>query len=812
MINYFIRLFLKTTRRKHLLQFLDGLQAIGKPGQVLYPSELLEQAGLLALSGLNNTLAIQSNQHWVWPYWVERQLNPECPEFIPTGVNLLTNNLTFRNWTALCIPNNRLEAMLDPVGMLTLEPFSWSVMPYLIIDEQYYIPSRMNIADVQQSVSTDQSPEIHTAYKTTEEIDWSLSCKAIELNGQQVLQQKYTLHNNSNTYQSLVFGISLRPYNALTIGHIHKISCKKNLWKINHHSAMYMLKKPDILVASNRLLGDPVFSELHQTSLSEERIKKVKLKSESGIATGIAAYYVFLKPFESIEFQFLLSDSQSSVLKELKKRKQELPEILLQAEQNFQQYWTGNKQAGLTLSMPDTRLQEAFYSVKNHLSVFDDVEQFTPGSFFYHTGWFRDSAFLSLSFDQMGFFNTVKKKFPTYLKQQTRKGCFKSQDGEWDSTGQALFTIISHIRRTGDKALLEQYYPCLIKGVKWIANTRLTHIDPDSPHYGLLPSGLSAEHFGPNDHYYWDNFWSLAGIKQVLWCTQILKRAKDRHWIQRLYEDYFDCLEQSVSRTGQRIQEQALPCSPYRWMDTAAIGNLAAISPMDIIQTDAPWLKPTLEYLWHHNVKDGLFFQHIIHSGYNIYLSIQMARIFLLLGDPRWQIIFKAVTDAASPTWTWPEAIHPISRGGCMGDGDHGWAAAEFVSLIRTMFIYEQNQAIYLGSGLPDEWFNNKLHKNSQTIELNNASTLYATVSYLIEVTPRQVIFTWETKYNILQEPVPVYINCPYLLKQCHTDIKADSTDNNTTELIKLPDNAGQLIFEKHFQQVKSSNEHPVSA
>jgi len=29
---------------------------------------------------------------------------------------------------------------------------------------------------------------------------------------------------------------------------------------------------------------------------------------------------------------------------------------------------------------------------------------------------------------------------------------------------------------------------------------------------GLMPAGVSAEHLGPFDYYYWDDFWSLRGL------------------------------------------------------------------------------------------------------------------------------------------------------------------------------------------------------------------------------------------------------------------------------------------------------------
>src|SRR5262245_1320148 len=103
---------------------------LGRPSSVLFPLELMEQGAAIILSGLNNPMAIQSNLDWVWPLLVERQADPEGKEFIPTAINLIMTNLTCRNWTSLGLPDSPREAMLDPVGMLTLHPYGWSVFPY----------------------------------------------------------------------------------------------------------------------------------------------------------------------------------------------------------------------------------------------------------------------------------------------------------------------------------------------------------------------------------------------------------------------------------------------------------------------------------------------------------------------------------------------------------------------------------------------------------------------------------------------------------------------------------------------------------
>jgi hypothetical protein len=101
----------------------------------------------------------------------------------------------------------------------------------------------------------------------------------------------------------------------------------------------------------------------------------------------------------------------------------------------------------------------------------------------------------------------------------------------------------------------------------------------------------------------------------------------------------------------------------------------------------------------------GGFFQDIIHSGINAYLTLDIAQTMLRAGDARYRELIETVARLASPTGQWPEAIHPHTGGGCMGDGQHGWAAAEWVMMIRNMFVREEAHRLIVGSGLFEEWF-----------------------------------------------------------------------------------------------------------
>jgi hypothetical protein len=123
-------------------------------------------------------------------------------------------------------------------------------------------------------------------------------------------------------------------------------------------------------------------------------------------------------------------------------------------------------------------------------------------------------------------------------------------------------------------------------------------------------------------------------------------------------------------------------------------------------------MKATLEYLHDHYFLDGLFFQHFVHSGKNPYLTLQMALAWLYAGERArfWELLSHVVRHA-SPTMNYPEAIHPHTGGGVMGDGHHGWAAAEMVLALRHAFIQEHwhpersRPDLVLLGGTPPSWF-----------------------------------------------------------------------------------------------------------
>ncbi len=748
--------YLRWTGKRHLIPLLKSLKHAGRPADVAFPAELVEQGLSLVLAGLNNTMAMQSNSSWVWPYWVERQIDPESDAFLPTGTNVIKSNLTARNWTSLGVEGSQREAMVDPVGMITLRPYGWSWFPYVRVDGVGFYPPRLT--GTRQELREGTLPAVITHYQTRPDIEWSSECLALRgpaLSSQrddtpEWLSCTHTVRNLSSRRLTLTFGIALRPYNPLMFSPIGAIrhdrvetmgdeGRESGVFLVNGKPALLMPQAPDRVTLSNRWQGDSL--------QHPERGKSVvRLESDSGMVSAAAEYHWVLEPGETRHLNTLgvIARSRRSYGRGGIARIPS-PAVIDALRAGELQRLREAERTGLQIEIPHDELTKAFRAVKGRITVFDDGDRFTPGSFLYHGHWFRDAAFIALAFDQIGFGDRVASKMDASLKRQDRSGFFRSQNGEWDSNGQALWTVIGHVQRGGDPALLAHAWPALWRGALWIDRMRhKTKARPKTsepgkalstnPHFGLLPAGFSAEHFGPNDHYYWDALWSIAGLEKLLWAARFLKHAREATRLEAMIADFRADVDASMDASFRRAGSVGLPCSPYRDLDSAAVGNLVGLSPLGVIKPGVEWVSGTVEYLARHNLRDGLFLQKIIHTGLNPYLSAQVARALLVRQDPRAITVLESLLRHGGPTLAWPEAIHPRTGGGCMGDGDHGWAASEFLSLMRDVLVREEEGKLLLCSGVPAAWF-----RPGEALGVTGAPTLHGTITYRM---------TWGTEHT----------------------------------------------------------------
>jgi hypothetical protein len=268
-----------------------------------------------------------------------------------------------------------------------------------------------------------------------------------------------------------------------------------------------------------------------------------------------------------------------------------------------------------------------------------------------------------------------------------------------------------------------------------------------------LPAGFSAEHLGPNDFYYWDDFWGLAGLKAAARIAGHAGLLEEEAALLKEAADFEETIYASIARIPDRRRQGAIPASPYRRMDSGAVGSLAADYPLQLAPPGDSAVAMTVNFLMNHCFQGGGFFQDMIHSGINAYLTLGIAQTLLRKGDARHRDLVETVAKLASPTGQWPEAIHPQTGGGCMGDGQHGWAAAEWVQMVRNSFVREEGNALIIGAGIFPRW----MHASAELI-FGPTPTPYGDVGLSISTKDRRASIKIDAAWRGNAPPVEVRI------------------------------------------------------
>lgn len=751
MILRVIQWVLKATNKRWLLPYVRSIEWIGKPTGMMGSSALLDQALWVLFSGANNMLAVHTNRNWVWPLWIEEQWQPRSSAFIPTGAGLLGANLSRRNWTSLGHSASPLECMVDPVGMITVEPHSWSLLPYLksngVLQAPPYLQDKVN-----QSLSDDILPVVETHYPEIDSLHWTSTSAATFIDDALRITCRIVVQNTGSEPVNAVIGFGVRPYNVLSIGHVNHIENFGSFLRVNRTWDVEILEPPTRVLLGDRGTGDPIKDSSPRPMSQDTKV----IRARSGIAAGSIEYDRTVQPGERLSLGVVI---WCDAVKKKSRKKTSRPRLhthvdaLIRAREEELRL---EDLRAARIKFPEEKFEQQFNAIKLRLPAFDDVTHFSPGTFLYHTHWYRDSYFISEAFTNLGFLKEVREKIEAYPSRQQPSGAFVDHPGELDSHAIALCSMLTFARKSGDTRLLRDLFDSVWRGLQWLEKQRVPASKRQALHEGLLPASFSAEHFGGCDHYFWDNFWSLQAMKLGRRAARKLGREKEAATLDKMTTSFEKSLQFAIGATLERVGGQVLPVSPYRWPDAACIGNLVACDPLELNEICNPWIRPTLDFLLGSHFHQGLFFQSVFHTGLNSYLTAQVARVLIRMEDPRSMDLIHAISRAASATVTWPEAINPRTQGGCMGDGDHGWAAAEFCNVLRQTIVIEEAGGLTLFQGVPSEWFT-----QGAVTSIHNAPTLYGRITASLECDASGVWARWNLEPWSGEETAQLMISLP---------------------------------------------------
>ncbi|MBD3379806.1 MAG: hypothetical protein GF408_05020 [Candidatus Omnitrophica bacterium] len=695
------RFIISNLAKKH--GFIDPIQLVAsvnrmaQPSEVAAPVELLRVAAVLHARGLINSQVIQNNLDWIWPYWVEKQFDPRTNSFVPRAFSLTHINLTHRNWTAVGLPGIDAFPIVDPRGLVTPLFDSWSLDAWVISESgRKLFPSRCEPAA--QSLEMEKGLGVRTEFSG--EGMSLVSMVSVGESGGEVLCR---MRLKAECGQKGTLAVSLRPFNPEGVSFVHEVSGSDKGWLVNGKDEVRFDRKGKSRVFSDYRKGDVA----HRLT---EKESAGSAKCEVGLVSAAEVFDIEPGSGTEVEVTVPLRVEKASAAGK---------------EKIIMGNWDAAVSACARLEVPDKRIEYIYDAAVRSLVLLSPGEVY-PGPYTYKHFWFRDAVYALNAMLSVNMSREARRILDLFPRSQGPTGYFRSQEGEWDSNGQVLWIMNRYSELAGEPPP-EAWERPIRSAVSWIERKRSSGRRPPECE-GLFPAGFSAEHFGPNDFYYWDDFWGAAGLEAGERLARITGKDRLASRCGAGRNSFMNAINSSIERAREQKKIAGMPVSPYRRMDSSAVGSLVAGYPLKLYAPDNRMLLATAEYLMENNFIDGLFYHEIAHSGINIYLSLQIAQVLLRAGDPRYLGIVKAAADVASSTAQWPEAIHPKTKGGCMGDGQHLWASSEWILIVRNCFLREEGDTLILCSGIPGEWL-----REGERVFFGPAPTSFGTVSVSAE-------------------------------------------------------------------------------
>jgi hypothetical protein len=693
-----------------VIRLIGGGFRLTNPSNANFPSENLPLASRVIASGMWNYCFFQFYRNFAGPYWVERQYNPRDDSFIPRAGSMMSLNLTHRTWCGFRGPNSSSFGMVDPAGSLS------PVVGYYSIEialekggtGQLYLPSRRELR-TSQYLADDLPVPVTTYEKADAHIEWKVtgdptdSGSILSLIDVRVAEDDWSLL------------ISVRPFNPEGAALLDQIEYRSapefHSLMVNGREEIRLLDRPDDVHVSNLETGDAYYVRTGRDSAScpyglATAVLRYRLQPGHRRLAFHARTYEQIVPAQVDPFDDMTSveGTRKTEVRDFGKPRRkiradfvlrkELPitdryltrEVLVADFERSKQIWQEKLSHASQFQCARESWNRAAKIHTGFVLSLQTEKKVTPGVFTYRQFWFRDAAYMLSALSGWNLLKEARTVLETYPARQLKDGFFKSHEGEWDSNGQAIWTITDYYRKSGDRELLEDVFSSLVRGADWIVRHRKKGYARK-----LMPPGFSAEHLGPADHYHWDNLWSIAGLREAAYAARSLGGTKEKFVLplereERSYSEDFLLLT-----APERQRYGLLTAAPNRGIDPGIIGSIVHIYPLELNLLPYEEVRNTVRTLYRLYFQNDLFFHPIIHSGFNIYLSLQVAQSFLRLGQLKTaRRIFRRVLQMRTDLWTYPEAIHPRTGGGVMGDGFHGWASAELLHLLREFAVSER--------------------------------------------------------------------------------------------------------------------------
>jgi hypothetical protein len=376
-----------------------------------------------------------------------------------------------------------------------------------------------------------------------------------------------------------------------------------------------------------------------------------------------------------------------------------------------------------------------------HVIINRDGAGLQPGSRSYERSWIRDGAMTSQILLHLGHAQQASNFLRWYADYQFANGkipCCVDVRGadpvpENDSGGEFVFLVDEIYRYTGDRELLKDMWPRVMKAIAYMDGMRkseqgeINQQGERRAFYGLMPASISHEGYSAKPvHSYWDDFWAITGYESAVRIARALDEPVQMRRFIASRDEFRADLYRSLQSAMRQHSIDYLPGSAELG-DFDPTSTSIALSPggeQQMLPPDA--LNATFERYWQQ------FEQRRASNDWETYTPYELRNVgtFIRLGwrDRSQELLRFFMNDRRPAQWNqWAEVVGREPRKPrFLGDMPHGWVESDYVRSFLDMFAYERpvDETLVLLAGIPQQWI------AEGTIGVTGLRTPYGELTY----------------------------------------------------------------------------------
>lgn len=388
-------------------------------------------------------------------------------------------------------------------------------------------------------------------------------------------------------------------------------------------------------------------------------------------------------------------------------------------------FWNGIFAQGMQIDLPERKPVDTYYAslvwdliARDHIG--GNYIQ-TVNKLHYHSFYLRDSADIVHSYDVTGYPLFARQDLEFFATKQLPDGNFLSQPQQYDGWGEAVWGYAQHYRITHDKAFAEWALPQISRAVDWLKTARAA-----DPLHIMPASNVRDNEYVPG-HLTGYNFLALDGLRLAIPMAAETGHADLAQSWQAEYDDYrqafFKVLDaQAAAHNGYIPPALDGQKAGFDW------GNMLSVVPEPTLDPHDPRVTATLKATQAKYAEGIMTYANgrFLHD----YLGFKNTMTETVRGDQEQALheLYAELVHTSSTQGGFEFNIRP------WGDRDfghnlapHGWFAAEYRTLLRTMLVREEGDRLHLLSVVSPDWIG-----AGKTIAVRNAPTWFGSLAFTL--------------------------------------------------------------------------------